>query len=67
MGDVEDSFDRLDNSVRGFARSPLQKDALYPNKVNQWAHFTRVSHSTRSICKGLIFPQNGWDRIYSTD
>lgn len=60
MGDVEDSFDRLDNSVRGFAQSPHQKDALYPDKVNQWARFTRVSQSTHSIYKGLIFPRKEW-------
>lgn len=60
MGDVEDSFDKLDNSVRGFAQSPHQDFALYLDKVNQWARFTRVSKSTHSICKGLIFPRKGW-------
>lgn len=36
-------FDKLDDFVRGFAESPHQKDALYPDKVKQWFRFTRVS------------------------
>lgn len=43
MVDVRAAFDSLDNNVRDFPRSPHHKDALYPDKVQQWRDITLVS------------------------
>lgn len=43
MEEVQNSFRGLDAFVYYFAWCPHQKDAVYPDKVEQWFRFIRVS------------------------
>lgn len=46
MYEVQMSFLRVTGLVKGFTQSPHHKDALYPNKVEQWATIAEVSSSS---------------------